>query len=140
MPITENGKKWLAALRSGEYKQGRGVLDDGQGRYCCLGVACKLAAEELGTVKVEEEAVTNQAFEPHPITSTAYDGQQFTLPHSVMDWLGVRTDDPYVREMWADGETSHSCSLLNDNEMPFTDIADMIEGSADYIFKGRDDD
>lgn len=36
-------KKWLKALRSGEYKQGKGLLysskDDS---YCCLGVACKV--------------------------------------------------------------------------------------------------
>jgi hypothetical protein len=31
--------KWCAALRSGEYKQGRHGLRDGD-RYCCLGVAC----------------------------------------------------------------------------------------------------
>lgn len=34
-------KKWLKALRSGEYKQGSGQLrsDD---RYCCLGVLCDI--------------------------------------------------------------------------------------------------
>ena len=40
-------KKWLAALRSGEYKQGRGVLRRrrrGVDRYCCLGVLADLAA------------------------------------------------------------------------------------------------
>lgn len=31
--------KWLQALRSGEYKQGRGQLQTFKG-YCCLGVAC----------------------------------------------------------------------------------------------------
>jgi hypothetical protein len=31
-------KKWVAALRSGEYKQGIGYLKRND-RYCCLGVA-----------------------------------------------------------------------------------------------------
>lgn len=31
-------QKWLDALRSGEYKQGKGRLRDGNGAYCCLGV------------------------------------------------------------------------------------------------------
>ena len=34
-------KKWLAALRSGEYKQGQGLLYNPDNEsYCCLGVLC----------------------------------------------------------------------------------------------------
>lgn len=44
----KNIKKWLAALRSGDYEQGMGQLcipvnktDEGENpQYCCLGVAC----------------------------------------------------------------------------------------------------
>ena len=32
--------QWIAALRSGEYTQGRGALKTGDGGYCCLGVLC----------------------------------------------------------------------------------------------------
>lgn len=35
-------EKWIAALRSGEYKQAYGTLVSGDG-YCCLGVACLLS-------------------------------------------------------------------------------------------------
>lgn len=40
---TELLKRWVAALRSGEYEQGRGALkvtdaDTGITKYCCLGV------------------------------------------------------------------------------------------------------
>jgi hypothetical protein len=36
--------KWIAALRSGEYKQGRHELYDNVNKtYCCLGVACMIA-------------------------------------------------------------------------------------------------
>lgn len=41
-------KLWIEALRSGEYKQGRGRLEDRAG-YCCLGVACKLFAPNYTT-------------------------------------------------------------------------------------------
>jgi hypothetical protein len=34
-------EKWLEALRSGDYPQGKDWLFDGEG-YCCLGVACML--------------------------------------------------------------------------------------------------
>ena len=33
---------WVAALRSGEYKQGRKSLKKLDGTYCCLGVKCDL--------------------------------------------------------------------------------------------------
>ncbi len=41
----EFGKKWLEALRSGEYKQGKQELltiRKNEKTYCCLGVACKI--------------------------------------------------------------------------------------------------
>lgn len=34
--------KWIAALRSGAYKQGKGRLRRGDS-YCCLGVLCEVA-------------------------------------------------------------------------------------------------
>lgn len=39
--------KWLAALRSGEYKQGKSQLyNRAQDTYCCLGVACRISAPD----------------------------------------------------------------------------------------------
>ena len=35
-------KKWLSALRSGEYKKGKGQLRTKDNRFCCLGVACEI--------------------------------------------------------------------------------------------------
>lgn len=38
-------QKWIAALKSGEYKQGKACLhNEEQGTYCCLGVLNKVAA------------------------------------------------------------------------------------------------
>lgn len=39
--------KWVAALRSGEYRQGQGVLKTSKGEYCCLGVLCDIRGIEL---------------------------------------------------------------------------------------------
>lgn len=41
LPV-EFKEKWVAALRSGEYKQGTGYLKNGN-CYCCLGVACVIS-------------------------------------------------------------------------------------------------
>lgn len=39
-------RKWIEALRSGEYKQGRNQLRTGDS-FCCLGVACDIS--QIGT-------------------------------------------------------------------------------------------
>lgn len=43
-------RKWVKALRSGLYKQGSGKLrserDEGDVRYCCLGVLCDILGVE----------------------------------------------------------------------------------------------
>lgn len=33
-------RKWIEALRSGKYKQGKGELGDPDTGFCCLGVGC----------------------------------------------------------------------------------------------------
>lgn len=38
----QNLKDWIAALRSGDYKQTRLCLSDINGYYCSLGVACEV--------------------------------------------------------------------------------------------------
>jgi len=44
----EDKAKWVAALRSGQYTQGRGELKDYYGCFCCLGVACEIGIAEEG--------------------------------------------------------------------------------------------
>lgn len=41
-------RRWIAALRSGKYKQGQGRLKTGTGEYCCLGVACAIRETRPG--------------------------------------------------------------------------------------------
>lgn len=38
----EIADKWVAALRSGKYKQGRQYLRTFEDNYCCLGVLCEI--------------------------------------------------------------------------------------------------
>jgi len=43
-------KEWVAALRSGKYKQGDTYLKnttDGKTKFCCLGVACDLVGAKI---------------------------------------------------------------------------------------------
>ena len=46
-------KKWLEALRSGDYEQGTGTLCR-KGKYCCLGVGGKVVGMRDDTLKVND--------------------------------------------------------------------------------------
>lgn len=48
--------KWVKALRSGEYKQGTGKLNDGQGNFCCLGVLCEIEGLPKETINGDDIA------------------------------------------------------------------------------------
>lgn len=53
--------KWVAALRSGKYKQGKGFLLDENGKYCCLGVACSIQRNPkkllVGKQLIDDDAI-----------------------------------------------------------------------------------
>lgn len=67
-------EKWIAALRSGEYKQGYGrlcTIKDGSREYCCLGVLCDVVGatwyDDGGTSIAEFDTDRNSIFLPRSI-------------------------------------------------------------------------
>lgn len=110
---------WVAALRSGEYEQGTGKLNQ-NGKFCCLGVLCDLAVKADVGVTVREERISYIGFESH---RTYYDGNPDTTPDIVQDWAGLPDEDPVVRF----GVSWSTPANLNDSGMSFADIADIIE-------------
>lgn len=107
--------QWVAALRSGEYKQGAGWLNRGD-EYCCLGVLCELAAK-AGVVQRHKGQFAH-----------AYgDGKADTyLPSEVVEWARVRSMRPAVDgeplDKYNDGNYDAGLSPHT-----FTEIADLIE-------------
>jgi hypothetical protein len=103
-------KKWVRALRSGKYKQGKEQLKivNGIPRYCCLGVLCYLHAKATGKLWGSE-------VEP-------YLSETGILPRKVMHWAGLTSNDPVLEE-----KTDSSASELNDSGKRFTTIARLIE-------------
>ena len=98
--------RWLAALRSGQYKQTRNTLTDGK-RFCCLGVLCNLHAIETGrTWQETSDAIT-------------YGFQHLTLPPSVMEWAELDSKSPVVG--------NRKLSEANDQGMSFKKIAELID-------------
>lgn len=96
--------KWVKALRSGNYRQGRGRLRE-DGRFCCLGVLCDVS--KLGRWP-------SAVHEPSYVTRRGIPCDAF-LPVEVSEWAGVnRIAQGYLVN-------------LNDGGNAFNEIANYIE-------------
>lgn len=132
-------RKWLDALRGGEYKQTTGrllsVSTSGEKSYCCLGVLCDIAVQE---------GVTDwgsSSFGAQSIVAMSAKGETFLesagLPPSLQEWSGVYGDcasfDRPVEGI-VEGEDGPEAQFfgnlvgLNDEAgWTFAQIADLIE-------------
>lgn len=114
--MNDNARKWVAALRSGQYKQTTGVLSRGD-KDCCLGVACKVFLHDNPL-----DLTVSQATRPGYSGVTMYDGAITGLPLKVQEWLGVPSPEGNF------GEDDDEClSGRNDQGASFAQIADLIE-------------
>lgn len=78
----EIADKWIAALRSGKYKQAKMALRDPENdSYCCLGVLCDISG--LG------EWITYELSRPY-YQLTDHDLSSKVLPDGVKEWAGMR--------------------------------------------------
>lgn len=110
-------KKWVAALRSGDYKQGRDQLRNEKNEFCCLGVLCNIHAQEHPRIAAQQE---------DPLS---YMGEEGDCPDEVEKWAGLKGRiheplfDPVTQEFF--------CLIeLNDfDQLSFDEIADVIERS-----------
>jgi hypothetical protein len=96
--------KWVAALRSGDYKQGYFDLVDLDNEYCCLGVLCDIVSTSKpvdGNWTEFNESMWNNGL----------------IPDIVGDTTGLD-----------DSKDHHTLVKFNDhNKFSFNDIADYIE-------------
>ena len=97
-------EKWVAALRSGEYKQHRGALrsheDDDVG-FCCLGVLRNI---EPGIERLKAEFTD--------------DDEELLDENSLWKFLGVREQDGFFQTQYSE---------WNDIGVPFSEIANRLE-------------
>lgn len=159
--MNENAKKWVEALRSGDYKQATGVLtrvnDKGEPEsHCCLGVACQVAIEngvplEL-TIREDTSSYEDSEYEnmetPPKIIGYVEEAfgpgisQTSVLPPIVQKWLGLTTlegtfDEPIVVDREDDYYTlpCEALTELNDKaRYTFEQIADVIEAEPEGLF------
>lgn len=115
-------EKWVAALRSGDYEQGKKSLrqecHDGviSGHtYCCLGVLVDLAIRDGVGVSWEWDAVDS-------------DTEGFSFPPAWVweDYAGMKRNNPDGITM-QDGGSDNTLSGWNDDGKTFLEIATAIE-------------
>lgn len=109
-------KRWVRALRSGEFKQGFDALENSKGENCCLGVLCNLA--------LIEGVCDYDGADDETDTDATFDNKSGTLPESVQEWAGIKSGDgeiPSIRK-W------RYLTAMNDNaRFSFNQIANIIE-------------
>lgn len=114
-------RKWVAALRSGKYKQTVSYLYDGGG-FCCLGVMCALRGaklNEMDQVELPDDLPNfNELFN--------IDSDHIDSDH--VDFLsggGEAWQVPYC------GKMVYLSELNDDHRLSFKQIANIIERSVD---------
>ena len=101
-------QRWIKALRSGEYQQGKESLYH-CGKFCCLGVLTDLYIKEHG-LQWNQDSADLWSFEE----------EGGVLPRSVQKWSGIDFPNPTIL---SDRATDH-----NDNyDLSFNEIAALIE-------------
>lgn len=140
--------KWLKALRSGKYKQGRGALcqidKKGNESFCCLGVLCDLYNKEqkrnkkrgLDVEDVSPESCLIGTLTSKPDLVRTYGECDGTLPDVVVKWAGFReynSDGHFLDPNGGKSPAAELISLNDGNESlrvkkrNFKQIADTIE-------------
>jgi hypothetical protein len=107
-------KKWIQALRSGEYKQGRNFLNR-EDEFCASGVLCDVYAKENG-IKWKKSRYDNK--------NNEILGMSRVIPKKIKKLL---MDEDESLTILYDGQ-ERQINYLNDHEtLSFEEIADMLE-------------
>lgn len=125
-------KQWVAALRSGKYKQGEGKLrklavdpetcePTGEQQFCCLGVLCDLVEPNQWKKadSSDEEWANGRGLDE--------DGDECTnMPRKALQKkLGL--DRPVTRSGPTDETIAGKLAEMNDDGKSFAEIANWIE-------------
>ncbi|MEM6815307.1 MAG: hypothetical protein AAF600_13130 [Bacteroidota bacterium] len=110
----EFAEKWIEALRSGKYNQGKGYLHN-DGGYCCLGVACRIFGTSKNNLEGKTYIFKQKKFDSH-----------LMLPktNQIPDLLkGDLNESDFVSKV----------SEMNDRGLTFNQIADWVEENVKFI-------
>ena len=119
-------RAWVKALRSGDYRQGKGVLRNNDfitPQYCCLGVLNKITGETVSPAMGYLEYHSNTR---NPLTRI--------FPEEIIPWLFKQREhamgDKYGTEYsLLPNSLQVELASMNDKHSSFCEIADVIESS-----------
>ena len=102
-------KRWVDALRSGDYKQGKHYLES-DGNYCCLGVACR--------IQVPSANLSLKSWIRYE-----HDGVSYTVLNKMPKLLIGDEENEFVSML----------ARMNDRDVSFNEIANWIEENVEFI-------
>lgn len=122
-------EKWVAALRSGEYKQGKDYLKTDDNCFCCLGVLTDLYIKDHPEYNWEQNE--NSWDKEFLFCSGGDNYEDGVLSTCVMNWAELESNNPKVNGFQIDSQSNLNntpISELNDNYLhDFDMLADIIE-------------
>lgn len=140
MPMKqEDFEKWIAALRSGKYRKGVGMLHsapmgsrDDKPCFCCLGVLCQVNDVEVG-YEIADTSTRTRVYYRFKLDDPRLDKEEARKFHNLRAAFPLITADT-VPSGWM-GLTNteiDACIKLNDtifkNDKGFGDVADALIG------------
>ena len=120
MKLGPNQTRWIEALESGNYKQGRSYLHAIEGGYCCLGVGCSLF---LGP----GELSYGSDYEP---PHEKWDGSSAFASDELVEILGLYGKDGRARD-----PRLTPLSAMNDQGISFMEIAKKLRNTPALYLK-----
>lgn len=133
-------ERWVNALRSGKYRQGKTELVQpdcklGEGLvYCCLGVLCDLASEDGVVPKLSSLYSTDRWPTDESGTTVSPAEWRWTqeedsgLPcDAVVEWAFGAAVDNIPRYLYYSDTSRKTLYYMNDTGSSFEEIADVIE-------------
>ena len=107
-------EKWIAALESGEYKQGTGFLRSIKNEFCCLGVLCDVFQKET-----EKGEWQNGHF-------VYGESNNVFLPSYLASEISISSNGLLKTSIECGDLRRYNLAALNDTGMPFKEIAQVI--------------
>jgi len=126
-------ERWLQDLRSGEFKQGKGVLRTKSDEFCCLGVLCNIIDPNAweGTVSHWVDQAENE----YGGKGADVEAYIYPQPLSPTEDLGGEVlhtflSSKFLQEVGLKKSLAHALAELNDEGNSFEALAEMIEERA----------
>lgn len=125
-------KKWIKALRSGKYKQGKGYLKQfnskNEPRHCCLGVLCELYDQQMKK-NHKKTLFTEHMIDSETVEFISFNKHDGGLPKEVREWANmINPCGEFINK-----DRVEYLSDLNDDGKKFSTIADIIEKNVENL-------